>query len=76
MEANKFQACAPPHCQCPEIEIIEGDRIIIKDDYRGEVTMTCSEFEMIIKWYNSRSLPAVPAPVMSRVLHRKLKPAY
>ena len=62
MELNRFKACAPPHCQCPEIEIIDGERVCISDDFNGIVVMTQAEFEMIIEWYNRQLKPNVPIP--------------
>lgn len=51
MSNNIFTACAVPACKCPTIEFVEKDRLLIRDDFKGEVTITTSEFEMMIDWY-------------------------
>jgi len=55
MSQNKFTACSPPICKCPTIEFVGTERLLIKDDFLGEVTLTTTQFEMMTDWYKSLS---------------------
>ena len=48
MQIIKITACAPPRCNCPEMEIVpEANSVFIKDDYNGCVQMTLDEFAIL-----------------------------
>ena len=47
-----YVACKPPFCKCPEIIIdTKSDKIIIKDDFNGQVEMTQEQFDLIVNYY-------------------------
>lgn len=46
----KIVACAPPRCQCPELEIdMDTCKIEIRDDFGGRVEMTFEEFSILAR---------------------------
>lgn len=62
MSAMKITACAPPRCNCPELEAyetVDGEvRVTITDDYNGVVVMTAEEFlQLAVEFIRAVSAP-------------------
>jgi hypothetical protein len=44
----KIDACAPPHCSCPHIEVYEeNETVLIMDDDDDIVKMSIEEFHLL-----------------------------